>query len=162
MRPALLAAAAVCLAASAANAQPFTGDQHGDWLVQCVEPAGPCAITQHVVAGNREGIDLEVLAWRVGEDGPMLQVRVPLGTWLRAGIEVRVDGEAIGRMNFERCALDGCYAEVLLDDRLLGLMRTGDTTLFVFRLYDDPDAGIGVPISLTGFAPGFDALAPGP
>ena len=158
----LLAAAATCLGVLAANAQPFTGDQHGDWLVQCVEPAGPCAITQHVVAGNREGIDLEVLAWRVGDDGPMLQVRVPLGAWLRAGIEVRVDDEAIGRMNFERCALDGCYAEVLLDDRLLGLMRTGTTALFVFRLYDDPDAGIGVPISLAGFAPGFDALAPGP
>ncbi len=162
MRLVLLAASLSCLGALAANAQPFTGDQHGDWLVQCVEPAGPCAITQHVVAGNREGVDLEVLAWRVGDDGPMLQVRVPLGVWLRAGIEVRVDDEAIGRMNFERCAVDGCFAEVLLDERLLGLMRSGTTALLVFRLYDDPDAGIGVPISLAGFAPGFDALAPGP
>ncbi len=163
MRSLTIAASAALFACTVtANAQPFNGDRHGDWLVQCPVAAGPCAIWQHVVSGNREGVDLQVQAWRGGEDGPVLQVLVPLGVWLRAGVELRIDDEAIGRMNFDVCTADGCLAEVILEDRLLLLMRSGTTALMIFRLNDDRDAGIGVPISLTGFAPGFDALAPGP
>ena len=153
--------AALALGAGAASAQPDVVATFDEWQIRCLEP-GPCALSQYVVAGDRDDIDLEILVWKAAGQEPMLQVRAPLESWLRAGIEVRVDAEAIGRMNFERCGFDGCFAEVLLDEHFLGLMRAGTTALFIFRLYNDPETGIGVPISLAGFTAGYEALAARP
>lgn len=163
-RPGLAVMVAAALAfPTLAAAQGEVTETHGDWLIRCF-PEAPeatprCALTQYVVAEDRDGVGLQVLVWKGMPEGPALQVLAPLDIALRQGLRVRIDEEEIGLMNFDRCAPEGCLAQVLLDDRVLGLLRTGGAILFIFYLYDDPDAGIGVPISLAGFSAGFDALA---
>jgi len=62
----------------------------------------------------------------------------------------------IGHAGFVRCLPNGCIAEVILDDALIAKLRAGSTATFI--IYQTPEEGIGIPISLTGFGEGFDAL----
>ena len=45
---------------------------------------------------------------------------------------------------------------MILDDELLNLFRNSKTATFI--IFQSPEEGIGVPISLNGFGEGFDAL----
>lgn len=138
---------------------------HGEWEIRCFIPeegrgTETCALHQFVAAEGRPDADLRILVWRDADVGPVLQVVTPLDVRLRQQVSVTVDGEAIGRMEFERCTVDGCIAEVLIDDAALERFRTGTTALFGYHLVGDPAEapGIGFPIGLEGFAEGFDAL----
>jgi len=62
----------------------------------------------------------------------------------------------VGRAGFVRCLPNGCIAEVILDDALIGKLGSGSTATFI--IFQTPEEGIGIPISLAGFAEGFAAL----
>lgn len=85
-----------------------------------------------------------------------MRVLAPLGVLLPSGLGLKIDQNEMGRAGFVRCLPDGCLAEVILDDDLIGKLRNGKTATFV--IFQTPEEGIGIPISLTGFGPGFDAL----
>jgi invasion protein IalB len=62
----------------------------------------------------------------------------------------------VGRAGFVRCLPNGCIAEVVLEEDLIARLRGGSTATFI--IFQTPEEGIGIPISLTGFGEGFDAL----
>ena len=47
-------------------------------------------------------------------------------------------------------------AEVVMDDKLLGQLRTAKTATFI--IFETPEEGIGFPLSLNGLAEGYDKL----
>jgi invasion protein IalB len=53
-----------------------------------------------------------------------------------------------------KCGKRGCVAEVVLQDEVINKMKAGGTAMFI--IFDTPEAGIGIPVSLQGFG---DALA---
>jgi invasion protein IalB len=55
-----------------------------------------------------------------------------------------------------RCVPNGCVAEVIMDDTLIGKLRTGQTATYI--IFQTPEEGIGFPMSLKGFGEGFDKL----
>ncbi|MCW5716090.1 MAG: invasion associated locus B family protein [Bauldia sp.] len=156
-----------------ASAQPTPGEvvteAHGDWLTRCfaTEVTPRCALTQYVVAEDRPGTELRVVVWRGIPEGQALQVITPLGVALRQGVSLWVDPDAVGgsaeaarvgTIEYQTCGADGCVAQVVLDAATLALLRTGSTAVFVFYLNAAEDEAIGIPISLTGFGEGFDAI----
>ena len=50
----------------------------------------------------------------------------------------------------------GCVAEVVLDDKLLGQLKTAKTATFI--IFETPEEGVGFPLSLGGFSEGYDKL----
>jgi invasion protein IalB len=58
--------------------------------------------------------------------------------------------------DFVRCLPNGCIAEVILEDELLNQLKSGSQATFI--IFQTPEEGIGIPISLNGFSAGFDAL----
>ncbi len=62
----------------------------------------------------------------------------------------------VGRAGFVRCLPNGCVAEVVLDDELVGQLRPGQNATFI--IFQTPEEGIGIPLSLKGFGEGFDKL----
>ena len=44
----------------------------------------------------------------------------------------------------------------MLDDTLIGQLRAGRTATFI--VFQTPEEGVGIPVSLTGFSNGFDSL----
>ena len=55
-----------------------------------------------------------------------------------------------------RCLPTGCIAEVVMEDKLIDLMRTGKQA--TFYIFQTPEEGIGIPVALNGFKEGFEKL----
>ena len=134
---------------------------HGAWSVICDTPGGAateqCALMQNVIAEDRPEVGLSVVVLRTADDrAEILRVLAPLGVLLPNGLGLNVDGNDVGRAYFVRCFQDGCYAEVILEQPLLDMLRNGQAATFI--VFQTPEEGIGIPVELDGFAEGFDAL----
>ncbi len=84
----------------------------------------------------------------------VLRVFAPLGILLPRGIGLKIDDKDVGNAPFLRCHSFACYAQVVVEDKLVEQLTTGKNAVFI--VFQTEEAGIGIPISLAGFA---DALA---
>lgn len=144
-----------------ALAQGEVRSTHGDWQMRCDTPPGAsseqCALIQNVTAADRENVGLSVIVLKTADkQARILRVLAPLGVLLPSGLGLRVDNADIGRAGFVRCLPNGCIAEVILEDELLTKLQSGGQATFI--IFQTPEEGIGIPISLNGFSAGFDAL----
>jgi invasion protein IalB len=164
MRAAISVLAALMLVGQASMAAAQSGEvrsEHGAWTILCDTPAGAseeqCAMMQNVVAEDRPEVGLSVVVLRTADNkAEILRVLAPLGVLLPNGLGLNIDGKDIGRAYFVRCFQDGCYAEVILEKQLLETLRQGKSATFI--VFQTPEEGIGIPVDLTGFAAGFNAL----
>jgi invasion protein IalB len=159
-RTALAAALLLGLAGGAA-AQGTVRSVHGDWQLRCDTPPGAqaeqCALIQSVTAEDRPNIGLTVIVLKTADrKSRLMRVIAPPGVLLPSGLGLKIDNTEIGRAGFVRCVPNGCVAEVIMDDTLLGRLRSGQGATFI--IFQTPEEGIGFPISLKGFSEGFDKL----
>lgn len=148
-----------------AAAQGEVRSSHGDWQVRCDTPPGAkneqCALIQNVTAEDRDNVGLSVIVLKTADKkARILRVLAPLGVLLPSGLGLRVDDTDIGRAGFVRCLPNGCIAEVILQDDLIGKLKQGQLATFI--IFQTPEEGIGIPISLAGFAAGYDSLPDAP
>ena len=134
---------------------------HDNWQVRCDTPPGAqqeqCALVQAVTASDRPNVALSVLVLRTADQkSRLLRVIAPLGVLLPSGLGLKIDDKDIGRAGFVRCLTTGCVAEVVMDDNLLGQLKGGKNATFI--VFQTPEEGVGVPVSLNGFGPGVEAL----
>jgi len=158
----LLLGLGVTLAASApAAAQGAVKSVHKDWQIRCDTPPGAkneqCALIQSVTAEDRANIGLTVIVLKTADQkSRLMRVVAPLGVLLPSGLGLKIDNADIGRAGFVRCLPNGCIAEVVMDDTLINKLRNGKTATFI--IFQTPEEGIGFPMSLAGFAEGYDKL----
>ena len=159
---ALVVMAALAFAsAQPAAAQGAVKSVHKDWQIRCDTPPGAkseqCALIQSVTAADRANVGLTVIVLKTADKkSRLMRVVAPLGVLLPSGLGLKIDNTNIGRAGFVRCLPNGCIAEVVMDDKLLKELRTGKTATFI--IFQTPEEGIGFPMSLAGFAEGYDAL----
>lgn len=158
---ALLLAAGLCLSAGQALAQGAVRSTHGDWQMRCEVPPGAkveqCALVQNVAAEDRPNLTLLVIVLKTADQkSRLLRVVAPLGVLLPSGLGLKIDDKDIGRAGFVRCLTTGCVAEVVMDDTLLGQLKGGKSATFI--VFQTPEEGIGVPVSLNGFGAGVEKL----
>ena len=142
-------------------AQGVVKSHHGDWEIRCETPPGAaheqCALLQSVAAEDRPNINLVVIVLKTADGkSKLLRVIAPLGVLLPSGLGLRIDNTDVGRAGFVRCLPTGCVAEVVMDDKLIGELRGGHNATFI--IFQTPEEGIGIPLALSGFGEGFDAL----
>ena len=158
-----LALALIVLAglAGTAVAQGVVKSVHGDWQIRCDTPPGAqseqCALIQSVTAEDRPNVGLTVIVLKTADQKfRLMRVLAPLGVLLPNGLGLRIDSVDVGKVSFVRCLPNGCVAEVILDEKLIGQLRAGQTATFI--IFQTPEEGIGIPVSLKGFGEGFDKL----
>lgn len=147
------------LAPGGVAAEP-TQQAFKDWMVRCQEPdkGGRCVMSQ--LLKNRDS-DEPLMLMEVGylKDGaaPMAQFVVPLGVFLPAGMQLRVDdAEEAGRLPYTVCDKIGCKAIAKLDEKVLGAMKKGKE---LFTTLTSPTGDTAtMSISLAGFTAALDAL----
>ncbi|MFV0280621.1 MAG: invasion associated locus B family protein [Rhodoblastus sp.] len=132
-----------------------------DWELRCETPPGAakqqCALLQSVAADDRPNINLVVITLKTADGkSRLLRVIAPLGVLLPNGLGLKIDQTDVGRAGFVRCLPTGCVAEVIMDDKLLDQLKTGKTATFI--IYQTPEEGVGIPLNLAGFGPGYEAL----
>lgn len=134
---------------------------YGSWQLRCGRPPGAqkekCALVQSVKAEDRQNISLMVIFMR-SYDGKtrILRVFAPLGVLLPTGLGLKIDKVDVGHTQFMKCGPVGCMAEVVVDEALFAKMKTGKDAIFI--IFQTPENGIGIPITLAGFNEGLSAL----
>jgi invasion protein IalB len=146
---------------ASANAQGAVRSVHGDWQIRCDTPPGAqaeqCALIQSVVAEDRSNAGLTVIVLKTADQkSKLMRVVAPLGVLLPSGLGLKLDNVDVGRAGFVRCLPNGCVAEVVMDDKLLGQLRSAKTATFI--IFETPEEGIGFPLSLNGLGEGYDKL----
>jgi len=157
----ILGLTAIAASTGTGLAQGAVKASYGDWQVRCDTPPGAqkeqCALVQSVTAEDRPNVALTVLVLKTADQkSRLLRVLAPLGVLLPSGLGLKIDATDVGRAGFVRCLPNGCVAEVMLDDTLIGQLRTGKDATFI--IFQTPEEGIGIPLSLNGFGEGFDKL----
>jgi|KBSMisStaDraftv2_1062788.scaffolds.fasta_scaffold110389_5 invasion protein IalB len=147
--------------AQPAQAQGAVRSVHGDWQIRCDTPPGAqseqCALIQSVVAEDRSNAGLTVIVLKTADaKSRLMRVVAPLGVLLPSGLGLKLDNQDVGRAGFVRCLPNGCVAEVIMDDKLLGQLKSAKTATFI--IFETPEEGIGFPLSLNGLSEGFDKL----
>ena len=147
--------------AERAAAQGAVKSVHKDWQIRCDTPPGAkneqCALIQSVTAEDRANVGLTVIVLKTADlKSRLMRVVAPLGVLLPSGLGLKIDQADVGRAGFVRCLPNGCIAEVVMDDELIKKLRTGKTATFI--IFQTPEEGIGFPLSLAGFAEGYDKL----
>jgi invasion protein IalB len=148
-------------ATSATGPGSVVRETHGAWQVTCRTPPGAkeekCALVQSVTAEDRPNVGLTVVFYKaIGENKKLLRVVVPLGVLLPTGLGLKIDNQDVGNAPFLKCGKRGCVAEVVLQDDVIAKLKTGETAMFI--IFDTPEAGIGIPVSLQGFSDAFANL----
>jgi invasion protein IalB len=158
----LVAAAGLALlATSAARAQQAEPEDFGfgAWLVSCVDRGlgtVRCEMGQRVVSEDGS-VQMLVATVAGSRDAPPVEIvfTTPLGVWLEPGALFRLAGAEQARtLVFERCALNGCFIYLALDDALRAQLAAGGFA--EVRFADRLKRALAVPLALDGFA---DALA---
>ena len=164
-RRGLVAAALSAVLAGAlggpAAAQGTVKSVHADWQVRCDTPPGAqgeqCALIQSVTAEDRPNVGLTVIVLKTADQkSRLMRVLAPLGVLLPSGLGLKIDKTDVGRAGFVRCLPNGCVAEVQMDVYLMKQMRGGQAATFI--IFQTPEEGIGIPMSLKGFGEGYDKL----
>jgi invasion protein IalB len=167
MRPSTLSLTlALTLAATVACAQMPTPDlnvksRHGDWEVACkAPPPGAkkeiCALVQTVAAEDDDNVVISMHFLKYSDGTRVLRIFTPLGVALSKGMRLSIDDAHTIDAAYSRCAQYGCFAQIEPDDKLFELLKTGKRVLVV--IYRTQEAGIGIPISLSGFNEALAAL----
>ena len=157
----LLVILAQATSIGAARAQGAVRSVHGDWQIRCDTPPGAqgeqCALIQSVVAEDRSNAGLTVIVLKTADQkSKLMRVVAPLGVLLPSGLGLKLDNQDVGRAGFVRCLPNGCVAEVMMDEKLLGQLKGAKTATFI--IFETPEEGIGFPLSLNGLAEGYDKL----
>ena len=147
--------------AGEASGQGAVKSVHNDWQIRCDTPPGAkteqCALIQSVTAEDRPNIGLTVIVLKTADKKTrLMRVIAPPGVLLPSGLGLKIDNAEIGRAGFVRCVPNGCVAEVIMDDNLIGKLRTGQSATFI--IFQTPEEGIGFPLSLNGIGEGYDKL----
>jgi invasion protein IalB len=128
--------------------------QYGDWQVVCRPPPPGakneiCGAVQSVTAEDNQNVGLTVMVQKYSSGETIMRVVTSLGVILGKGLGVQIDDKKEGAVPFDRCLPVGCQAQFLLDGAYQGKLKGKKTLLFI--IYRTQEAGLGIPISLTGF-----------
>ena len=130
-----------------------------DWVVQCrVQNGqnGPCRMGQGVRSSDNDQEIMQVIVARSPQQGPIMNVVVPLGVNLQAPLQVGVDGNQLGQADYVSCVQRGCVARMQVSDGMLSAMKQGRR--LQITLTGQRGNTRTVPASLLGFTDAYNAL----
>lgn len=162
--------AALALTALAAPGQAAAQNQetvkatHGDWEVRCAENDDKLCVIAQVgkTADGKNALEVRIrkLEGAKTNDGKVIpaaiQIITPLGTILRAGVRVSIDGSEPRTGPFEVCVPNGCVVRDAMSEDFLSNLRSGKAATVSYTMLQQGD--ITANISLKGFSKAFGAL----
>ncbi len=139
------------------------GKNFKDWGHKCEKPKGfdkeICFIFQRITnkENDKKVADITIAYAPKAGSKPLMVVTLPLGVFLPAGIQLRVDQEKeTARAQFVQCIQDGCQARVVMDDKMMSKLKGGNRLGVAFLTPQQKQ--LGFPVSLSGFTAAIDSL----
>jgi invasion protein IalB len=102
--------------------------RYNDWQKVCFKTPGTNAVCRTTISGTFDTGQSAVradLIERENENAPRLQLFLPVGLYLQAGVKVSVDQGAPYQIPYVWCLTNTCIAATLADQNLIKQMETG-------------------------------------
>jgi invasion protein IalB len=106
--------------------------KYGDWRKFCFKAAGTKMVCRTTISGTWETGQTAVrvdLIEREGDGTARLQMFLPVGLYLQAGVKLTVDQGDPYRVPYVWCLTNTCIAADLADPKVIGEMESGRTLL---------------------------------
>ena len=127
--------------------------KYSDWRKFCFKTPGTNMVCRTSISGTFETGQSAVridLIEREGDKAARLQLFLPVGLYLQAGVKITVDQGAAYRIPYVWCLTNTCIAADLADPRLLKEMESGQKLLL--EVVDSSVLMVGTSLSLSQFA----------
>jgi invasion protein IalB len=126
---------------------------YGDWRKFCFKPAGSKTLCRTTITGTFDTGQTAVrvdLIEREGDGGARLQLFLPVGMYLPAGVKLAVDQGAPYRLPYTWCLTNACIAADLADPNIIKEMESGRT--LVLEAVDSNILSVTTSLPLSQFA----------
>jgi invasion protein IalB len=160
---ALLAGSAALVATAVA---PSSAQQAGapqmpqGWYKECgkTQDFDICNVQNQIIAQTGQMLTAVQLAEFKGKvNRRALQISVPVGRLLPAGVTMQIDGNKASKIEYTTCFQDRCVADAPLTDAIVASLKKGTAlTLTSYNFQNQPNP---IKISLEGFTGVFDGPA---
>ena len=127
--------------------------KYGDWRKLCFKAAGTSVMCRSTISGTWETGQTAVrvdLIEREGDGTARLQIFLPVGLYLQAGVKLTVDQGSPYRIPYVWCLTNACIAADLADPKAIREMESGQT-LFL-EVVDSNVLAITTSLPLNQFA----------
>jgi invasion protein IalB len=127
--------------------------KYSDWRKTCFKTPGTGMVCRTSIAGTFETGQSAVridLIEREGEKAKRLQLFLPVGLYLQAGVKLTIDNGAVYRIPYMWCLTNTCIAADLADPELLKEMDTGQRLLL--EVVDSSVLAVSTSLPLNQFA----------
>ncbi|SDR48187.1 invasion associated locus B family protein [Pseudovibrio sp. Tun.PSC04-5.I4] len=146
--------------AAVQSSPKVTTQQHGDWLLECYDPAVngiSCQIKQRVVHNESgQNILMMTLAHNPKDKSDIVQYVLPLDFLLGPGVGVNVgDYQSVARVN--RCTAQGCIVEGKTEDGFINAMKVA-TDQGRFVMMSRAGKKVAINFSATGFTKAYNEM----
>ena len=102
--------------------------KYSDWRKFCFKTPGTSRVCRTSISGTFETGQSAVridLIEREGDNSARLQMSLPVGLYLQAGVKISIDQGVAYRVPYVRCLANTCIAADLADPNLIKQMETG-------------------------------------
>jgi invasion protein IalB len=127
--------------------------RYGDWRKVCFKPPGSNMVCRTTISGAWDTGQFAVRAdviERQGDATPRLQLFLPIGLYLQAGVKLRVDQGQQYQIPFVWCLSNTCIAADPIGQSLAREMETGQTLLL--EVVDSNVLAVSTSLPLDRFA----------
>jgi invasion protein IalB len=127
--------------------------KYSDWRKYCFKTPGTNMVCRTTISGTFETGQSAVridLIEREGDKAARLQLFLPVGLYLQAGVKITIDQGAAYRIPYVWCLTNTCIAADLADPRLLKEMESGQKLLL--EVVDSSVLMVGTSLPLNQFA----------
>jgi len=127
--------------------------KYGDWRKFCFKPAGTSMVCRTTISGTWETGQTAVrvdLIEREGDGTARLQIFLPVGLYLQAGVKLTIDQGGPYRIPYVWCLTNTCIAADLADPKAIREMESGQTLLL--EVVDSNVLAITTSLPLNQFA----------
>jgi invasion protein IalB len=127
--------------------------KYSDWHKTCFKTPGTNTVCRTSIAGTFEtgqsAVRIDLIA-REGEKTSRLQLFLPVGLYLEAGVKIRIDRGVAYQLPYKWCFTNTCIAAEVADPKLLKEMETGQNLLL--ELVDTSLLTVNTSLQLNQFA----------
>jgi len=132
---------------------PIRDIRYGEWRKICFHPDGSKMVCRTTLAGTwqtgQSAIRADLIE-REGESTARLQLFLPVGLYLPAGVKLSIDHQSGYRIPFVWCLANLCIAADLADPTLLQAMENGQT--LTLEVVDSNLLAVSTDLPLAQFA----------
>jgi invasion protein IalB len=126
---------------------------YGGWQKLCFKPGGAKTVCRTTITGKFDTGQTAVrvdLIEREGDERARLQLFLPVGMFLQAGVKIAVDKSNPYQIPYTWCLANTCIAADLANPKMIGEMESGQT--LILEVVDTNILSVTTSIPLAQFA----------